>query len=259
MPKLKDLTGEKFGDITILKRDNSKKRVYWKYKCVCGIQGSIRGDRLKNKILKCFHKEDLSGQQFGRWLVIKEVESQGKYRAWLCECQCENKTRRVVLGMNLKSNKSRSCGCISIENKTTHNMSNKRIYNIYRGIIARCNNPNHRDYHNYGGRGIKVYKEWLNKKNGFMNFYNWAMNNGYKENLTTERKDVNGNYEPNNCIWITIEEQQLNKRNTIKVEYNGKTKNLSVWAKELGFRYNTLEYRYKQGKRGLELFKEVIK
>ncbi|MBU3186544.1 hypothetical protein [Clostridium estertheticum] len=253
--KFIDLTGKKFGCLTITKRyfKVNCKRTYWEYICECGETGNTRSDFL-NKDMECFHKEDLSGKYFGRWKVLEETEKQGEHRAWICECQCSNKTVRSVLGINLKSGKTKSCGCLNKEITTTHGKSGDRLYTIYNGMKARCNNKLNRDYHNYGARGIKVYSEWLEN---FMNFYNWAINNGYQENLTIERIDVNGGYNPDNCTWITIQDQQLNKRKTFEIEYKGVAKTLSDWSRELNLGYKTLEYRYKKGYREEQLFHKV--
>ena len=102
-----------------------------------------------------------------------------------------------------------------------HGQHNSRIYNIWDTMKQRCFNPNQKDYKNYGGRGITVCKQW----NEFINFYNWAMDNGYKVNLTIERRDVNGNYEPSNCLWATIQQQARNTRKNHFVAYKGGNKN----------------------------------
>lgn len=119
-------------------------------------------------------------------------------------------------------------------------MSETRINRIWLRMRNRCNNKNNEQYKNYGGRGIKVCDEWLNKDNGFMNFYNWAINNGYKENLTIDRIDVNGDYEPNNCRWITMFDQQSNKRNNRFIEYYGKIYTVSQLSRYLKINKDTL-------------------
>ncbi len=109
-------------------------------------------------------------------------------------------------------------------------------------MVSRCNYTRNIGYENYGGRGIKVCNEWLGT-DGFLNFYHWAISNGYKDGLTLERKNVNGNYEPQNCCWITFAEQQTNKRNTFYISFNGQTKALSIWCRELNLDYKRVHNR----------------
>lgn len=126
----------------------------------------------------------------------------------------------------------------------THGLSNTKIYRIYLSMINRCYKKYDEFYSDYGGRGIRVCQEWLD---GFMNFYNWAMENGYKNGLSIERKDVNGNYEPSNCTWITMPEQQRNKRNNVHISYNGKDVLLVDLAKEIGVYPSAITQRIKNG------------
>ncbi len=114
----------------------------------------------------------------------------------------------------------------------------------------RCQNPNHHAYSRYGGRGIKVCDEWQN----YENFKKWATENGFSEELTLERIDVDGNYEPSNCKWVTRKEQAWNKRNTIWIEQNGCKKALAQCALELGIEYKTLQERFYKGYEGEMLF-----
>ena len=122
-----------------------------------------------------------------------------------------------------------------------HGKTNTRLYQIWRGIKKRCYVPTHKYYKHYGGRGIIVCDEW---KNNFMNFYDWAVRNNYNEKLTIDRIDVNGNYEPNNCRWITQSEQLKNKTNNVYISYKGRTQTMSDWAKEFGLKQNVFRQRY---------------
>lgn len=121
---------------------------------------------------------------------------------------------------------------------------NLSLWYIYHGMKKRCLNPNCKRYRDYGGRGIVICDEWLK---GFDYFADWAYANGYEQGLTIERNDVNGNYCPENCAWITMKEQAYNKRDSIKVTYNGETKDLMVWCNELGLRYDPIHHRITHG------------
>lgn len=120
-----------------------------------------------------------------------------------------------------------------------HGQFGTRLYNTWAHMKQRCYNPKNPSYENYGAKGIIVCNEWQD----FEPFYNWARNNGYKDNLTIDRIDFNGNYEPANCRWATIEEQNNNKSDTNLITYNGKTQSLSKWAKELNIKMTTLKAR----------------
>ena len=195
---------------------------------------------------------DLTGQKFGKLTVVKRIENyiqpNGSIKTqWLCKCECGNET--IVKSDMLKSGNTRSCGCIKNNNikngiHSTHKLSHTRIYNLYMGIKARCYNSNEPAYKNYGGRGIKMCKEWFDD---FMSFYNWATDSGYKDNLTIDRIDVNGNYEPSNCRWVDMKIQQNNRSNNHRIKYNGETKTLMEWSKDFGVNYKTLHKRVSDG------------
>lgn len=202
------------------------------------------------------YKEDLTGKTFGYLTVICIDESyQGKRGHWVCKCKCGN-TKSVETSA-LKSGKTKSCGCKKFEtHNATHGMKHTRIYGIWCGMKKRCNNPHCKSYENYGARGIQVCEKW---KNNFEAFYNWSIANGYSDNLTIDRINVNGNYSPENCRWITPFEQQSNKTNLIMITHNGESKCLSHWCKELDFDYKKAYYRfYEAKKKGINLDFEQI-
>lgn len=177
---------------------------------------------------------DLTGQRFGRLVALRTdgKDSQGKYK-WLCRCDCGNE--KSVPGTYLTQGYTRSCGCMRSEAVTEHNRSadkrastakwnsiykkkhgkhGTRLYRVWSGMKQRCQNTRSEAYQYYGGRGISVFPEW---NEDFDAFYSWAMANGYDENAmhgecTIDRIDINGNYEPGNCRWVSIAEQNRNKR-----------------------------------------------
>ena len=137
--------------------------------------------------------------------------------------------------------KDMSCGCLKkISQSKTHGLSNSRIFHVWTGMKERCYNKNYPKYKLYGARGIVVCDEW---KDDFMTFYNWAMDNGYKEGLTIDRIDVNGNYDPSNCRWTDIKTQNRNRRNTPYYTINNETKSLAEWCKILNLKYGTVYAR----------------
>lgn len=115
----------------------------------------------------------------------------------------------------------------------------------------RCENPKHKSYAYYGGRGIKICAEWHDAAT----FFEWARSSGYREDLSLERINVNGDYEPSNCTWVTMREQARNKRNNVWIEYQGQKMLLSDVAKLLGLSYQALKSRYDHGDRGDRLFR----
>lgn len=121
-----------------------------------------------------------------------------------------------------------------------HNQSNTRLYHIYNSMIARCYSAKNIRYANYGGKGVTVCKEWLDS---FTAFYEWAMANGYSDNLTIDRKDTNGNYEPSNCRWATATEQMNNTTRNHYLEHDGKRLTIAQWAKETGISYAAINQR----------------
>ena len=182
---------------------------------------------------------DLTGKRFNRLTVIKRVELKGKSTRWLCKCDCGNET--IVTSEKLKSGHTKSCGCYCHDLVRKHGKYGTRIYKIWQSMKARCNNTK-TPY--YGGRGITVCDEWLND---FKAFYDWAMANGYRDDLTIDRINNDGNYEPSNCRWITMKEQANNTRSNHNITFNGETHSLSEWSRILGIHSHTLSNRIYRG------------
>lgn len=168
---------------------------------------------------------------------------------WICLCDCGTETE--VSRGNLKSGKAKTCGCSkrmdSQKNRKPFEIDNadfKRLRGIYRKMVERCSNKNHKSFPNYGGRGIEVCKEWLESP---LAFCIWAKNHGYNSKLTIDRIDVNGNYEPNNCRWISNFDQQSNKRNNVFIECMGEKHTIAQWSRITGLSEDTIRMRNKKG------------
>ena len=175
-----------------------------------------------------------------------------KRQMWLCRCQCGKEF--LCLGHRIRHGITKSCGCkpqadgydfitnLGKKNKT-HGDTGTRLYKIWSSMKARCNNPHDGHYKDYGERGIAVCDEWMMS---YEDFKKWAEENGYKNNLTIDRIDVNGNYEPSNCRWANSTEQANNRRSSVLLDYNGETMTISQWAKRIGIKTVTLHARIKR-------------
>lgn len=183
---------------------------------------------------------DLTGRRFTRLVVIERDrnDKQGK-PMWKCRCDCGNEV--VVRGAALAAGRTHSCGCYDVDVHTTHGGFGTKLYSVWRSMCARCNNPAHKAFPSYGGRGISVCSEWLD----FAVFRKWAFDNGYDENAskwekTLDRIENDKGYSPDNCRWVDMREQNRNKRNNRFVEINGKQCTIAEGAEILGMKYQTL-------------------
>ena len=193
---------------------------------------------------------DLTGQKFGRLTIIsRSDEKRGDEILYDCLCDCGTHTR--VSGVNLRSGRSTSCGCFHkdklIERNKTHGLCQSRLYHIWRGMKSRCYNVNEKSYKRYGARGIKICDEWLNKENGFINFYNWAMANGYNDTLSIDRIDNDKGYFPKNCRWTTIQCQNNNRHSNHYIVFNGEKHTISEWSKILKTNERVIRSRLSRG------------
>ena len=195
---------------------------------------------------------DLVGKKFGKLTVISFNKKEKGHYYWNCICDCGKEC--VKDGDRLRRLETKSCGCYRADRVTTHGKHNSRIYIIWRGMKTRCSCHNIKAYKWYGGRGINYISEWEN----FEPFYQWAMNNGYKDDLTLDRIDVNGNYEPSNCRWVTMKEQARNTSKNFLIEYGGITHCLAEWAEILKMKSSTLYGRLHSGRNIEEAFETPI-
>lgn len=263
-----DLTGKKFGKLTVLRKDDKeyeynskgKTRTAWRWlcECECGNQVSVIENNLtKGHVRSCSScctadnkLKDMTGMKFGLLTVIErapdKIVSGEKVVHWYCKCDCGNPELISVSGHSLRSGHTKGCGCRI--GGVKHGKHGTRIYGIYRGMITRCENPNSKNYHRYGGRGIYICNEWRNEDGGgFMEFYNWSMSHGYSDELTIDRINNDGIYSPENCRWATRKEQANNRSNNVFITYNGVTKTATGWAEYLGVESATLLSRHDKG------------
>lgn len=262
-----NLEGKKFGRLTVIKdsgKRDSSGNIMWECHCDCGNTVCVKGNSLKSGASKscgCLQKEiasktlqnrmeDLTGKQFGELTVLGISEHGKKTRAikWKCQCSC-GEIIDVFAG-NLRrgnSTRCRKCSYKVIGNKsTTLRKHNMRLYGIWSGMKTRCYDENIDYFDRYGGRGIKVCDEWLGD-NGFENFYKWAIESGYKNGLTIDRINVDGNYSPDNCRWATNKEQQNNRRDNVYIVVDGVEMTIAQAAEKYNIKYATLRGRLKAG------------
>lgn len=189
-----------------------------------------------------------AGTKFGRLTVIH-----GPFRqppparaVYFYHCRCECGRARDFRRSNLASGCTASCGCLNRDNRTKHGESHSRLYCIWECIIQRCHNPKQRKYADYGGRGIYVCGEW---RTGYLSFRDWALANGYADNLEIDRKNNDGPYSPDNCDWATRKTQTRNTRRNNNLTAFGETKCKTDWIADPRCLVsdNCLRYRINKG------------
>lgn len=194
---------------------------------------------------------DLTGQRFGRLVVIGRgadyLTSGGhKFARWRCKCDCGNIV--LVKSVHLRNGITKSCGCISAEllekRNRVHGMRYTKLYEVWKGMKSRCENPKHIGFKDYGGRGISVCEEW---RDDFLQFYEWAVGHGYADGLTIDRIDNEKGYSPENCRWVTRAFQNAHKRNNHLIEFSGQIHTLAEWARLTGIDHTVILDRLKHG------------
>lgn len=191
---------------------------------------------------------DLTGQKFGRLTVVKHAYNRNKKTYWVCLCDCGNYV--TVRADCLKDGNTKSCGCMNNELRAQFGKSHlkhgdaqrgdhKRLHQIWASMKDRCKNQKSSAYKYYGAKGVKVCADW----HEYENFKKWALENGYKKDLSIDRIDVNGDYCPENCRWVTHKEQMNNTTRNRIICFNGKEQTISQWSEETGINRDTLNNR----------------
>ena len=278
--KRRDIVGQKFGRLLVVERApdlNGHSR--WKCECDCGntcviLQSSLLKSKGATRSCGCLAREAVlkfnasrsdihAGDRFGRLVVVERVtpdrlpDSNAKRAKWKCVCDCG--AHVFVYGGNLRKGCSQSCGCLQKEKLServkTHGgwANNEPLYIVWLGIRHRCNIETDVHYPNYGGRGITYCEEWED----YAVFRDWAYSHGYKPDsgLSIDRIDVNGNYCPENCRWVTSKVQQNNRRCNIVYEIDGKEMTLKQIAEKFNINYQTLHGRVRR--RGWSIEKAI--
>lgn len=281
-----DYSGFVFGDIKVLKRadgdlERCRKSRLEKgtttdpiYTCECLLCGKIFDRNIynvkKNKFQNCGCQNlqyDLRGKKFGKLTAIEPLGlNKHKEMTWRCVCDCGNE--HITTSYNLRKEISTQCLECSFKqcaeknrkyyltherpepsnkviNSTKYPLITKRLRETHINMKTRCYNPNSLSYYRYGGRGIKICDEW---KDNFLAFALWALDNGYRDDLTIDRIDNDGDYEPSNCHFVTYTEQANNRITSTRLEYNGEVDTMANWSRRLGMPYYYIQYRIYKGR-----------
>lgn len=254
--------GKTYNSIKIL-ADLGIVKHHHRYACKCTLCGKeytidSKFIGITKSCRDCFglsHRNDISGKRFGRLVAIRLDRIENKYTYWLCRCDCGKEV--VVRYSHLFNGCKKSCGCLSDENRhiaytrkcanrNFGNVSTHPLYSVWTNILTRCYNQNSSAYLDYGGRGIVMCDRWLPQNRGFENFVN-DMGERPTPKHTIDRINVNGNYEPSNCRWITMKEQQNNKRSNVNIIVNSESISLTVFCERYGFNYDFCKYHVRCG------------
>lgn len=203
-------------------------------------------------------QREIKGQKFGKLTALCfEYRDEKHNHFWRFRCDCGNEIvarKRAVTSGN--TTQCKKCSLESRKNKLkTHGMSKTRLYKEWAGIIQRCENPKATSYDRYGGKGITVCEEW----HDFDVFKEWALSNGYSDSLTIDRIDSKGNYEPLNCRWVDVLEQNNNQKTNVVFEHDGEEHTLAEWARLYGMEYSCLYARWRKNNDPKYLFDGYVR
>ena len=189
---------------------------------------------------------DLTNQRFGRLIVTEYIGRINKHSIYKCKCDCGGET--TTTSNNLRRNHTLSCGCYNKEQfkaaSITHNLSKHPLYTSWVGMRNRCYFKKHNRYKHYGAKGINVCEEW---KNTFIDFYNWAISNGWNKGLSIDRIDNNKDYCPSNCKFSTTKEQNRNRTSNVTLTIDGVSKIIIEWAETVNISPTIIRDRIKRG------------
>lgn len=263
--------GKKYGRLTVLEYAGRDKHnsILVKVRCDCGTEKIVNyGNLRRGHMISCGcyqrekqyrNPEDYIGKKYGR-LTLKECVGKNNRGCYMIKCSCDCGKEKTYELYRIVKGEVKGCGCLEVENRKflceqrrKHGLSKHILHSKWSGMKDRCFNEKLEwAYSFYGARGITVCEEWLGV-NGFINFYNWAINNGYEDGLTLDRIDVNGNYCPENCRWANYKEQVLNRRmnknNTsgyVGVKFH---KGRQKWTSDVGINYKKKCLGYYETKR----------
>lgn len=270
--KFVNLAGNRFGLWSVLSRDTDAQfSPKWNCVCDCGRSKKVNGKSLRlglSKSCGCHRYankmrsmsllgpkpksgphallQDLTGKRFGRWVVMQRAPDKSSSTAWKCLCDCGN--IKDVSAHTLNNGVSTSCGCYRKEftstNNSTHGMGGTVEYETWMGIKKRCLNTKSKSYYRYGGRGITVCERWLES---FENFYADMGKRPQGFAISLDRKDVDGDYSPENCVWATSKEQNRNRSNNRYIEAFGERRVLAEWAEILNVPVHFIYLKIKNG------------
>lgn len=211
MAHLIDLAGAIYGKWTVIcPMPRNGPQLHWLCRCQCGTERSVAGQSLRTGVSTgCGCGPDLAGKTFGKWVVLRPVMNKRGRRQWLCRCECG--AENTLEGASLVQGGTKSCGCGAAAaiaaSRTVHGMKGTPLYQAWCSMRQRCQTTTHREYRNYGGRGIRVCDEWQDFK-----VFLRDMGPTWNPGLSIERVDNNGPYAAANCVWIPIQEQPKNRR-----------------------------------------------